>query len=275
MDTAFAAGGDRANAVLDPVKLDGRQQGKGGDIAGIGAGTHGEGDHVVGQGEGGNRGAVVRLRIVDAPAGGIRLPEIPGVVADDVAIDALDSARGDLARQVLDGGQGIAGERTHAIGNGARGQIGIAAAGQAQRSPYAALPVGCGGGEHAGLEGEVGAEPGEGKRGTEEFGVGGRDKIVVGVELVQGLAGGEVHNLYAPKGGARGGRGIDQFLNAFRQGGGRSWAPNRSSAAANFIFQSPSIPARSRGVMPSQGTYPGAGSRPPRLRPISMRRIPA
>ena len=142
MDAAFAAGGNRAHAVLDPVKLDGRQQGKGGDIAGVGAGTHGESDHVVGQGEGGNRRTVVGLRIVDAPAGGIRLPEIPGVVADDVAIDALDAARGDLAGQVLDGGQGIAGERTHAIGNGARGQIGIAAAGQAQRSAYAALLVG-------------------------------------------------------------------------------------------------------------------------------------
>ena len=150
MDAAFAAGGDRANAVLDAVKLDGRQQGKGGDIAGVGAGTHGERDHVVGQGERGDRRTVVRLRIVDAPARGVRLPDIPGVVADDVAIDALDSARRDLVGQVLDGGQRIAGERTHAIGNGARGQIGIAAADQAQRSAYAALLVGRGRGRARG-----------------------------------------------------------------------------------------------------------------------------
>ena len=42
MDAAFAAGGDGAHAVLDPVELDGRQQGKRGHIAGAGAGTHGE-----------------------------------------------------------------------------------------------------------------------------------------------------------------------------------------------------------------------------------------
>ena len=94
---------------------------------------------------------------------------------------------------------------------------------------------GADGGEHAGLEGEVGAQPGEGKRGTEELGVGGRDEIVVGVELVQGLAGGEVHDLYAPEGGARGGRGIDQFLDALRQGGGTdSWAHKQKQRGGEF-----------------------------------------
>ena len=77
---------------------------------------------------------------------------IPGVVADDVAIDALDSARGDLVGQVLDGGQRIAGDRAHAVGNGARGQIGIAAADQPQWSAYAALLVGRGSGRARGSE---------------------------------------------------------------------------------------------------------------------------
>ena len=115
---------------------------------------------------------------------------------------------------------GIAGERAHAVGNGARGQIGVAAADQAQRSANAAELIGRGRGEHAGLEGEVGAEAGEGERGAEELGVGGGDEIMVGVEFVEGLAGGEVHDLDAPEGGARGGRGIEQLLNALRQAGG-------------------------------------------------------
>ena len=219
-DAAFAAGGHRADAILDAVELDGGKQRKRRDIADVGAGTDGEREHVIGEGERGDRRTIVGLRIVDAPADGVRLPDVPGVVADDVAIDALDSARDDLVGQVLDGGQRIAGEGAHAIRNGARGQVGVAAADQAQRSADAAQFIGRGLGEHAGLEGEVRAQAGQGERGAEELGVGGRDEIMVGVEFVEGLAGGQVHDLDAPEGGARGGRGIDQLLNALRQGGG-------------------------------------------------------
>ena len=116
---------------------------------------------------------------------------------------------------------------THAIRNGARGQIGVAAAHQAQRSANAAGLVGRGRGEHAGLEREVGAESGEGQRRAEELGVGGGDEIMVRVELVEGLAAGEVHDLYAPEGGARGGRRIDQLLNALRQAGGEQGDANQ------------------------------------------------
>ena len=219
-DAAFAAGSHGADAILDAVELDGGKQRKRRHIAYIGAGVDGEGKHVIGEREGGNGRAVVGLRIVDAPADGVWLPDVPGIVADDVAIDALDSARDDLVGQVLDSGERIAGEGAHAIRNGARGQVGVAAAGQAQRSADAAEFVRRGLGEHAGLKREVRAQAGKSERGAEEFGVGGGNKIMVGVEFVERLAGGKVHDLYAPEGGARRGRRIDQLLNALRQGGG-------------------------------------------------------
>ena len=105
MDAAFAAGGHGADAVLDAVELDGGKQGKRGDIADVGAGMDGEGEHVIGEGEGGDGRAIVGLRIVHGPAGGVGLPDVPGIVADDVAIDALDAARHQLGGEVLDGGE--------------------------------------------------------------------------------------------------------------------------------------------------------------------------
>ena len=179
-----------------------------------------EREHVIREGEGGDGRAIVGLRVVHRPAGGVGLPDVPGIVADDVAVDAFDAARHQLGGQVLDGDEGIAGERTHAIRNGARGQIGVAAADQAQRSANASGLIGRRGGEHAGLERKVGAEAGEGERGAEEFGVGGGDEIMVGIEFVESLARGEIHDLYAPEGSARGGRGIDQLLDALGQSGG-------------------------------------------------------
>src|ERR1019366_3253266 len=131
VDAALAARGHGADAVVDAVELAGGKQGKRGDVADGGAGVDGEGKHVVGEGEGGNGRAIVGLRIVNRPTFGVGLPDVPGVVANDVAIDATD-ARGDqLIGQVLDGGERVAGDGAHTVGNGARGEIGVAAAGQA------------------------------------------------------------------------------------------------------------------------------------------------
>ncbi len=57
---------------------------------------------------------------------------------------------------------------------------------------------------------------------------------MVGVEFVQRLAGGQVQDLYAPEGGARGGRGIDQFLDALRQGGGRQLGAKQKQRGGEF-----------------------------------------
>ena len=72
------------------------------------AGPHCQREGVVVERQGGNRRPVVRLRIVNPPADGVGLPHIPGIVADDVAIDALHAARHDLVGQVFDGRQRIA-----------------------------------------------------------------------------------------------------------------------------------------------------------------------
>src|ERR1035438_1831968 len=97
MNAALAARSHGADAVLDAVELDGGSQGKHGDIADICAGMNGQGEHVIGEGEGGNWRAIVGLWIVDGPADGVGLPDVPGIVADDVAIDAPHAARHQVA----------------------------------------------------------------------------------------------------------------------------------------------------------------------------------
>src|SRR4051794_38659598 len=60
-------------------------------VANLVAGRDVEKDRVVIDGERGNRRAVIPLEIVARPAVG-EFPNVVGVVADDVAVDLLDSA---------------------------------------------------------------------------------------------------------------------------------------------------------------------------------------
>src|SRR5207302_773841 len=83
---------------------------------------------VVGEGEGGDGRSVIVLRIDESPARGVRLPDIPRIVAHYVAIDAADAARDDLVGKLLDCRERVAGDRADAVGNGAGGGMSIAAA---------------------------------------------------------------------------------------------------------------------------------------------------
>ena len=170
-DAALAARGDCADAVVDAVELDGRRKSERGGFADGGAGADGESLNVIGQGESGNRRPVVRLGIVHSPAAGVGLPRVPGVVAGDAAFDAAQSAGHELPGKVLDRGERIPGNRAHAVGDGAGGEIRVAAAIEAEPAADAALRIGRGLGQYTGLESMLRTQAREGERGAEEFDV--------------------------------------------------------------------------------------------------------
>src|SRR5471032_979036 len=82
-DATLAAQGHGADAVFDTIKLQRRVQGQGRRLAHARAGTDAESDGVVVEAESGNGRAVIGLRIVHGPAGGIGFPNIPGVVRSE------------------------------------------------------------------------------------------------------------------------------------------------------------------------------------------------
>ena len=88
---------DRAHAIVDAVELERRLEFSTARSPTRAPGRTLERKAVVVERQCGDRRAVVGLRVFDAPADGVRLPDVPGVVADDVARDALHAARGDLA----------------------------------------------------------------------------------------------------------------------------------------------------------------------------------
>src|ERR1035438_1948750 len=95
MDGASSARGHGADAVVDGVIFHRGLERNRGRVAFARAGRNAHRDRVVVNRDRGNRGAVFVSRIVDAPILGVRLPDIPGVIADDIAIDALHTLGGD------------------------------------------------------------------------------------------------------------------------------------------------------------------------------------
>ena len=108
VDAAFAAGRHRADAVVDLVVLHrGGCREQSGEVAFPRARADVEGEGVVVDGQGGDGRPVVGLRVVDRPALGVGLPDVPGVVADNAALTRLTprattwSARSSMAASGL------------------------------------------------------------------------------------------------------------------------------------------------------------------------------
>ena len=214
-DFPARARGRGHDAIVDAVVVGKRRNADEGAIAGAIGGQDIHENHIVIDGERGNRSAVRPHQIVLRPTFAVAFEGEIRIVSNDIAVHILHAFLGQRVGQLFEYANGmVIALGMQRVGQLAAGKIRIAASHQHQVSRETSVGVEGAVGFDRGVKSVVRPDQGHGRRGGEELGVGSGREQFVRIAGVKHLAGGKRNYFDAPEATRQVGR-LENSGNAF------------------------------------------------------------